>query len=484
MEVVTGFPNYPGGRFYPGHEPEALWRREVIDGMRVNRVLLYPSHDTSALRRVANYASFALSASTLGTALSRKADACYVYHPPATVGLPALLWKHARQIPFVYHVQDLWPESVVESGMVGNARTQRAVERTLSWWCSQLYRGASRIAVLSPGFKRILIERGVPEDKIEVVPNWAEEEIFRPEPPNDALAQELGMDGRFNLVFSGNMGHFQGLESAIRAAAKLRHLERFQLVFVGSGQAEPDLKRLAAELGLENVRFLGRHPFAEMGHITALAERAVGQPRGSALLRRDHSQQDAGRAGVRAPTGHGGARRRRRSRDESRRGGGVRARQRRGTRRRVRAPLLASFLRTRRDGCEGEGLLRARALVRPIREAIGVAPGRRCSRATQPRVAAFIRVDWMKRRHDRDAPIAERFGASRRRAPRATRAARGRPWRTPADIAASSGAAAKTSTSGPLRRASTRGCRSPANHSLNGNAKPRFGARARAASRG
>ena len=88
---------------------------------------------------------------------------------------------------------------------------------------------------------------------------------------DDRRSSELGMDGRFNLVYSGNMGHFQGLDSAIRAAAKLRHLERFQLVFVGSGQAEPDLKRLAAELGLENVRFLGRHPFAEMGHITALA---------------------------------------------------------------------------------------------------------------------------------------------------------------------------------------------------------------------
>ena len=79
--------------------------------------------------------------------------------------------------------------------MVGNARTKRAVERTLSWWCSQLYRGTSRIAVLSPGFKRILMGRGVPADKIEVVPNWAEEEIFKPERRNYCACPGAG-DGR------------------------------------------------------------------------------------------------------------------------------------------------------------------------------------------------------------------------------------------------------------------------------------------------
>ena len=271
VEVVTGFPNYPGGHFYPGHRP-TLWHRETIDGVRVNRVPLYPSHDRSAVHRVANYGSFALSAATLGTLMSRRADALYVYHPPATVGLPALLWKHTRRMPFVYHVQDLWPDSVVESGMVGNQRAQRALERLLTWWCAQVYRGASRIAVLSPGFKRILAERGVPIEKIEVVPNWVEETLFEPMERDPELAQELGMAGRFNVVYSGNLGHFQGLDTAIRAAARLRHLKLYQLVLIGTGQAEQSLRKLASELALDNVRFVGRRPYTEMGRITALAD--------------------------------------------------------------------------------------------------------------------------------------------------------------------------------------------------------------------
>jgi len=269
--VVTGFPNYPGGHFYPGHRP-TLWHRESVDGVRVNRVPLYPSHDRSAIGRVANYGSFALSAATLGTLMSRRADAVYVYHPPATIGFPALLWKYARQMPFVYHVQDLWPESVVESGMVGSERAQRAVERVLTWWCTQVYRGASRIAVLSPGFKRILVERGVPAEKIEVVPNWVDEALFEPMERDPGLAEELGMAGRFNVVYSGNVGHFQGLDTAIRAAARLQHLKRYQLVVIGTGQAEQDLRKLADDLRLDNVRFLGRRPYGEMARITALAD--------------------------------------------------------------------------------------------------------------------------------------------------------------------------------------------------------------------
>jgi glycosyltransferase involved in cell wall biosynthesis len=270
VEVVTGFPNYPGGRFYPGCKP-APWRREVIDGVRVNRVILFPSHDRSGLGRAANYGSFALSAATLGTALRGRADAVYVYHPPATVAVPALLWKYTQGMPFVYHVQDLWPESVIESGMVGDSHVRRAVEWALSRWCGLVYRSASRIAVLSPGFKRILTMRGVPEDKIEVVPNWVDETVFKPMAPDQRLAQELGMAGRFNLVYSGNVGHFQGLGTAIRAAARLRHLTQFRLVLIGTGLAEQELRTLAHNLGADNVRFLGRRPYTEMGPITALA---------------------------------------------------------------------------------------------------------------------------------------------------------------------------------------------------------------------
>jgi colanic acid biosynthesis glycosyl transferase WcaI len=271
VKVLTGFPNYPGGRLYPGYRIR-LYQREVMDGVPVLRVPLYPSHDASALRRVANYGSFALAAATLGTALIGPGDVCYVYHPPATIGLPAAVLKALRGLPFIYHISDIWPESVVESGMVGSGLPRRLIERTLSVWCRLVYRQAAAITVLSPALKRLLVERGAPGDRIHVIYNWIDEAVFRPVPRDENLARKLGLDTRFNVVYAGNLGPVQGLETAIQAAALLRDLPRVQFVLVGTGQREGELRALAHELRLDNVRFIERRQFWEMPSIYSLAD--------------------------------------------------------------------------------------------------------------------------------------------------------------------------------------------------------------------
>ncbi len=271
VQVVTGFPNYPGGKIYPGYRVR-LRQHEVMNGVDVWRVPLYPSHNGSSLGRVANYGSFALSASTIGALSAGAADVGYVYHPPATVALPAMLLKALRKIPFVYHIADMWPESVLESGMLGDGLAKRFVARCLSAWCNLAYSKAQAITVLSPGFKRLLVERGVPGDKIHVVYNWADEAIFKPGPRDAALEENLGLRGRFNVVYAGHMGPYQGLETVIRAAALLRGQPAIQIILVGTGQKEEELKALAQNLEATNVRFLGQRPLSEMGKINNLAD--------------------------------------------------------------------------------------------------------------------------------------------------------------------------------------------------------------------
>lgn len=271
IRVLTGFPNYPGGRLYDGYRLRP-WMRERMEGIPVLRVPLFPSHDRSAWRRIVNYASFALSTAVIGTALAGKADVVYVYHPPPTVALAAMLWRAFRGIPFVYHIADLWPESVTESGMILGERLRRCVGGAISVWCDRVYRQAAVITVLSPGLKRLLRERGVEDRKVHIVYNWTDEEMFRPLPRDEALARELGLAGRFNVIYAGNLGTFQGLETVIRAALRLRNVPQIQIVFVGTGQAEPVLRDLAVRLGADNVRFLGRRQFWEMPAINALAD--------------------------------------------------------------------------------------------------------------------------------------------------------------------------------------------------------------------
>jgi len=268
VQVLTGFPNYPTGEVYPPYRVKPV-QRETMDGVSVVRVPLYPNHDRSSARRILNYTSFALSAATLGTAVIEPADVAYVFHPPPSVGLAALALRAFRGIPFVYDVQDLWPDTLAASGMF-NSQSGLAV---VAAWCQLIYRAAAHVVVLSPGFERTLLERGVPRDKVSVIYNWADESALERVSPDPALAAELGLAGRFNVMFAGNLGAVQGLGAVLEAAVILRERDpRVQLVFVGDGVDAARLQTLTAERNLTNVRFLGRRPMEAMPPLLALAD--------------------------------------------------------------------------------------------------------------------------------------------------------------------------------------------------------------------
>ena len=268
VHVLTGFPNYPGGKVYPGYKIR-LWDYEVMDGIPVHRVALYPSHDKSAIGRVFNYVSFSLSAAFLGPFLVPKVDVVYVYHPPATVGLPAMVLKFLRRVPFVYDIQDFWPDTLAVTGMFNSQLGLKIIGK----WCDLIYRSASKIVVLSPGFKEKLVGLRVPRDKVEVIYNWTNEETVVSADRDAALARELGMTDRFNVVFAGNMGLGQALDAVLDAAEMLKETEpKIQFVFLGGGVDEPRLRTRALEMKLDNVRFLPRRPLSKMPELLALAD--------------------------------------------------------------------------------------------------------------------------------------------------------------------------------------------------------------------
>src|SRR2546421_10374535 len=116
VAVITGFPNYPAGRLYRGFRLAPM-RRERIDGVPVTRTFEFPYHGTSVLGRIINYLTFMLSA-PLGSLFAPRCDAIYVWHPPLTIGISAWMIARMRRVPFVYDVQDIWPETAVVSGLL------------------------------------------------------------------------------------------------------------------------------------------------------------------------------------------------------------------------------------------------------------------------------------------------------------------------------------------------------------------------------
>lgn len=281
VEVLTGFPNYPGGRLYPGYRVRPV-QRELIEGIPVTRVALYPSHDGSAIRRVCNYLSFACAAATMGVYAVRRPEVVYVYHPPATIAVPALMLKALRGVPYVLDVLDLWPDTLAATGMVADTWILRAVGA----FCRISYRSAARIVVPTPGFRELLIERGVPAEKIALVYNWSHEPQDCQARPDAPIVKEAGIEGRFNVVFAGNMGRAQALSSVLSSARLVAgRAPQVQFVFVGGGIDVEALKAEAERKALPNVRFLPARSAAEVGALLVAADLLLVHLRDAPLFR-------------------------------------------------------------------------------------------------------------------------------------------------------------------------------------------------------
>ncbi len=265
--VITAFPNYPAGKLFPGTQLR-LWRWDTIDEIRVLRLPLYPDHSRSPVRRVLNYGSFAITAALLGSVFSGPIDAVFAEHPPLTIGLVAWVLGRVRGAPFLFAVNDLWPESVEATGMLRS--------RHLLNWIGRLerlvYRRAAAIAVISPGVKGNLVVKGVPPEKVHVIPHWADESLYRPVPPDHDLARDFGMAGRFNVVFAGQLGLAQGLDVVLDAAEELSCLDDVQFVLVGDGTEADRLRQMAGKRRLGNIRFLGRQSAEKMPNIFAVSD--------------------------------------------------------------------------------------------------------------------------------------------------------------------------------------------------------------------
>lgn len=257
VEVVTALPNYPRGRFFDGYGLLGPYR-EHWRGIPVRRVPIVSRGQGGALRLAANYGSFAAVASIALAAMTRRWDVVLVFQPtPVTTILPALVMRF-RGVPVVAWIQDLWPQTLESTGMVRSARL-------LGWAAGLsafLYRRCDRLVVQSPGYASPLESAGVSPARIRYVPNWADALFGQPRgTPAKAHPWQEG----FSVMFAGNLGRVQALETVLQAATLLRSGAAVHWVFVGDGSRRDWLAEEVRRRGLEDVvHLVDRRPMAEM----------------------------------------------------------------------------------------------------------------------------------------------------------------------------------------------------------------------------
>jgi colanic acid biosynthesis glycosyl transferase WcaI len=264
VTVLTGFPNHPTGVVPPEYRGK-IWRlvvHEQTPGMNVVRTWLFPFPNRKVHERMLNYSSFCASAASTGLFLSRP-DVVIATSPQLLVGLSGWWLARWKRVPFVFEVRDLWPESLAAVGL-GDGNS--LLHRTLGKIAGFLYRHADRVVVVTPAFEDYLVEHWrVPRDKISVVENGVETQLFAPEPFSREsainLRSELNAEGKFVVAYIGTMGMAHGLELIVVAATLLRDAHP-EIVFLmlGEGADKERIVALAEERGLNNVRFVDQQP--------------------------------------------------------------------------------------------------------------------------------------------------------------------------------------------------------------------------------
>jgi glycosyltransferase involved in cell wall biosynthesis len=263
VTVLTGFPNHPTGVIPAEFRVRfrRLAAREKMNGIDVLRTWLLPFPNRKAYERMLNYGSFCLSAAIAGTFCSRP-DLVIATSPQLLAGLSGWWIARCKGVPFVFEVRDLWPESLAAVGM---GRENSALYRSLERISNFLYQQSDHVVVVTPAFEQYLMEhRGVARNKISVVENGVETQLFSPRSSTAAAAdlrRELRLEGKFVVSYIGTLGLAHGLGTIISAAAELQDANpQVALLIVGEGAEKENLFALAQSHSLRNLIFIPQQP--------------------------------------------------------------------------------------------------------------------------------------------------------------------------------------------------------------------------------
>jgi colanic acid biosynthesis glycosyl transferase WcaI len=266
VTVLTTAPNYPRGIVPPEYRGHIM-RKEACNGVRVVRVWSYVSPNKGFLRRILAQLSFGCLAPILGWKAVGRPDMVVVESPPLFDAIAGRLLSWHKRCPFIFIVSDLWPESAVQLGVLRN----RILIRLAEWLEWSSYQRASLVWSVTEGIRNVLIDRGLPSERVFLLTNGVDTSKFRPLPQSQARA-ELGWDDRFTAIYAGTHGLAHGLTTILDAAERTRERADIRIVLIGDGAEKADLVAQAEQRNLANVEFLEPQPHDRMPLLLAGAD--------------------------------------------------------------------------------------------------------------------------------------------------------------------------------------------------------------------
>jgi glycosyltransferase involved in cell wall biosynthesis len=276
ITVITCFPNFPQGKIYDGYK-NSLFRKEIIDDIKVIRVWSYISANEGFLKRTIDYFSFAVMAFFFG--LFIKTEIIIATSPQffsAAAGRWLSIFKRKQ---WIMEVRDLWPESIKNV----NVMKPGIGLRFLECWELRLYKTAKKIVVVTDSFKEFIIKRGIESSKIHVVKNGANMELYKPMPKNELLLAKLNLEKKFVISYIGTHGMAHKLDFILECASKIDD-PVFHFLFIGAGAEKTHLMQMKDQLGLKNVTMLDPIIKSEVPEYIAISDVSLIPLKKSALF--------------------------------------------------------------------------------------------------------------------------------------------------------------------------------------------------------
>ena len=268
VTVITCAPNFPKGRVFDGYR-NRLWQREQMEGIEVIRVWSYITANEGFTRRVMDYLSFMMSAILAGPWV-KGVDIIVGTSPQFFTACAAYVLSRFKDVPYVFELRDLWPESIKAVGAMKDSRAIRMLERLELF----LYRKAAAVVSVTESFKKVLVRRGIDGSKIHVVTNGVDVSQFTPRPKDEELTKKLNLQGKFVAGYIGTHGMAHALETLLGAADRLRG-KNFAFIFLGDGARKQALRDTAVRLKLDNVVFVDSVSKADVARYWSLLDVSI-----------------------------------------------------------------------------------------------------------------------------------------------------------------------------------------------------------------
>lgn len=267
LHVVTSLPWYERHRIEPGWEGSLIRHHEAPWGV-ISRVHPFPTDKTNIPARAAAFGGFT-ALTTLVTLLSRVSpDVVLAMSPPLTLGVAGWLAARRHRVPFVFNIQDVFPDVAVELGAITDGRVISLARRLERF----IYLRAEAVTVLSDDLRENVAAKlgGNRPNRVVVIPNFVDTDRIVPEPHDNDYRREFGLLGKKVVMYAGNVGMSQSLDLMLDAAATFTDDPDIRFVINGSGAARPGLIERAR--GLENVVFVGMQPRERLTRVLAAAD--------------------------------------------------------------------------------------------------------------------------------------------------------------------------------------------------------------------